>query len=378
MSEVQRRGLPPGHEDPRSEDPPSVQDTLVREPLQDRSRRTLERLVAAAARLLEEHGPDAVTVTGVTREARTSVGAFYARFSGKEEMVRYLGERWLAEALERWRVVAADVGSGGRVELRQGLTTLAGLYLNGPARRLALLHGQDDPSPGRLRRFEDQVAEALAAGGLAAEEGSEAELSDPTRFLRAVAVVAGVRELGVRATEGRGPSAGLGPGTLAEIMVGLSRLSPGRHEDGPAEGPHAGPDMPRREREPEDPWSWAQADGSEGRVEGDLLAPEPEDAPVSDETTQTSSTPDSALLAVERGAESDTEGDVEHDVETVSREVPSEEVPEEETPEEDTLEEETLEEETPEEETPEEETADEKDPGDEADEEEPDVFDVWG
>jgi AcrR family transcriptional regulator len=236
MTELQRGSPSPVQGGVPPEDPPSVQDTLVREPLQDRSRRTLERLVAAAARLLEEHGPDAVTVTGVAREARTSVGAFYARFSGKEEMVRYLGERWLAEALERWRVVADAVETGGRAELRHGMTTLAGLYLNGPARRLALLHGQDDPKPSRLRRFEDRVAEVLATGGLVGEEGGEADLSDPTRFLRAVAVVAGVRELGVRATEGQGPSAGLGPGTLAEIMVGPSRLYPGIPGDAPEEG----------------------------------------------------------------------------------------------------------------------------------------------
>lgn len=197
-----------------------MENTLVREPLQDRSRRTLERLVASAARLLELSGPDAVTVTGVTREARTSVGAFYARFSGKEEMVRYLGERWLGEAMEQWRVVALGVESEGVPGLRRGITTLASLYLSGPARRLALLHGQDDPTPSRLRRFEDRVAEALAAGHPEENQGEELDASPQTRFLRAVALVAGVRELGVRATEGGGASAGLGPGTLAEIMVG--------------------------------------------------------------------------------------------------------------------------------------------------------------
>jgi AcrR family transcriptional regulator len=246
MTDSQRGSPSSVHEGFVPDEPQAIQDTLLRKPLQDRSRRTLERLVAAAARLLEEHGPDAVTVTGVTREARTSVGAFYARFSGKEEMVRYLGERWLAEALELWQAVTADVETGGGGELRHGMTTLAGLYLNGPARRLALLHGQDDPVPSRLRRFEDRVAEVLAAGGLAGEGGGESDFSDPTRFLRAVALVAGVRELGVRATEGRGPSAGLGPGTLAEVMVGLSQLSRRIPGEAPSEGADRGSGMPPR------------------------------------------------------------------------------------------------------------------------------------
>jgi AcrR family transcriptional regulator len=192
---------------------------LVREPVQDRSRRSLERLVAAAARLLEAHGPDAVTVTGVAKEARISVGAFYARFSGKEEMVRYLGERWLSDAIEQWTSASRELSSGPR----RGLTALAALYLDGPARRLALLHGQDDPAPSRLRRFEDRVAGDLSSPGVPAADGGGEDHSDATRFLRALAVVAGVRELGARASEGTGRSAGLGPGALAEIMVGLSK-----------------------------------------------------------------------------------------------------------------------------------------------------------
>lgn len=221
MSDYQLRNLSDAPRGMRSQDGTLMENTLVREPLQDRSRRTLERLVASAARLLEASGPDAVTVTGVTREARTSVGAFYARFSGKEEMVRYLGERWLGEALEQWRAVASEVESEGVPGLRRGMTTLAALYLSGPARRLALLHGHDDPNPGRLRRFEDRVAETLAAGQPEDDQGGELGPSPQTRFLRAVALVAGVRELGIRAIEGGGASAGLGPGTLAEIMVGV-------------------------------------------------------------------------------------------------------------------------------------------------------------
>jgi AcrR family transcriptional regulator len=55
---------------------------LVKTPLQDRSRKTLERILAAGWALLEEGGPDALTVQAITQRARTSVGSFYARVHG--------------------------------------------------------------------------------------------------------------------------------------------------------------------------------------------------------------------------------------------------------------------------------------------------------
>jgi AcrR family transcriptional regulator len=266
---------------------PLPEEALVREPLQDRSRRTLERLVAAAARLLEARGPEGVTVTGVSREARTSVGAFYARFSGKEEMVRYLGERWLTEALARWEEVTTSLEPGDLVALRGGIAELATLYLNGPARRLTLLDGQDDPSPRRLRRFEDRVAETLSgvAGGSPprAPRQENGEVLDQTRFLRAAVLVAGLRELGLRAVEGSGPSAGLGPGALAEIMMGLPEAL-GTEPAGrtPADGsgeapePEAGTDRGEGSEEPRPTYPSEAAAVEPAPVEAVLTEASPE------------------------------------------------------------------------------------------------------
>lgn len=74
----------------------------VNPPKQSRSRRTLERIVRASMEILEEAGPDGLTVKAIVRRADSSVGSFYARFEGKEDLLEYLGERVWTEAAERW------------------------------------------------------------------------------------------------------------------------------------------------------------------------------------------------------------------------------------------------------------------------------------
>jgi AcrR family transcriptional regulator len=71
-------------------------------PKQARSRRTLERIVAAGIALLEEGGPEAVTVQAVVAKARSSVGSFYARFKGKEDLLAHLRERVRETAETAW------------------------------------------------------------------------------------------------------------------------------------------------------------------------------------------------------------------------------------------------------------------------------------
>lgn len=71
-------------------------------PQQSRSRRTLERIVRASLAILEDEGPEGLTVQAIVSRAESSVGSFYARFSGKDELLEYLGERVWREAAERW------------------------------------------------------------------------------------------------------------------------------------------------------------------------------------------------------------------------------------------------------------------------------------
>ena len=71
-------------------------------PKQPRSRKTLERLVAAGLAILDEKGAAGVTVQAVVARARSSVGSFYARFRGKDELLAYLRENIRGSATAEW------------------------------------------------------------------------------------------------------------------------------------------------------------------------------------------------------------------------------------------------------------------------------------
>ena len=79
-----------------------VDAVRINPPKQSRSRRTLERIVGAALEILDSEGPDGLTVQAIVERADSSVGSFYARFSGKEDLLEYLGERIWREAADRW------------------------------------------------------------------------------------------------------------------------------------------------------------------------------------------------------------------------------------------------------------------------------------
>jgi AcrR family transcriptional regulator len=63
---------------------------LRRAPRQQRSQDTLDRLVTSAERALERDGFDGIRLQDVARAAGVTVGAFYARFSSKDALLRHL------------------------------------------------------------------------------------------------------------------------------------------------------------------------------------------------------------------------------------------------------------------------------------------------
>ena len=74
----------------------------LRPPKQARSRETLDRIASAALELMEEGGVEHATVATIVKRAGASVGSFYARFPGKDDLILYLQDRIWAEATERW------------------------------------------------------------------------------------------------------------------------------------------------------------------------------------------------------------------------------------------------------------------------------------
>ena len=82
----------------KNEDRPAVELRWVNPPRQIRSQQTLERLLDAAEQLILEKGPEGASVSGVAKRAKSSVGAFYARFDDKDSLLRSVYERFLDQA----------------------------------------------------------------------------------------------------------------------------------------------------------------------------------------------------------------------------------------------------------------------------------------
>jgi AcrR family transcriptional regulator len=80
----------------------------VRTPKQDRSRATLERILDATEALLDERGLDEITVSDIVGRAGSSVGSFYARFPGKDDLVDALMERYHQDVVRDLEKASAD------------------------------------------------------------------------------------------------------------------------------------------------------------------------------------------------------------------------------------------------------------------------------
>ena len=114
--------------DPRETGPFDQPGTRFRPPKQDRSRLTMDRIATAALELMGEVGVEGATVAAIVNRAGASVGSFYARFPGKEDLVRYLQERVWTDARERWdEALSAEAWEG--LPIRSVVEGVVGLLL---------------------------------------------------------------------------------------------------------------------------------------------------------------------------------------------------------------------------------------------------------
>ena len=112
-----------------------------RPPLQARSRRTLARIVEAGHALASQRGRDRVTVQEVVSLARVSVGSFYARFAGRDELLRYLDEDRATLERRRWDdELTARLAPDTPLEDR--VRAVVGLVLTSAAHASAETHAQ--------------------------------------------------------------------------------------------------------------------------------------------------------------------------------------------------------------------------------------------
>jgi len=204
-------------------------DPAVRPPRQERSRRTLERLEKAALELVARDGPEAVTIAAVVARAGSSVGSFYARFQGKDELFLHLAEGLRRQALERWR--ALDV-NGSPDPIRATVAFLLDDELHGGAQRRALAaQGEPGADGGEFNRVVAvDLHRALAARPEPTPDPGAVALA--IRIVRAA--LAAVLSVGTHPPADAGPAAdpsALRP-LLEEVVRGLVR-SGGSGADAP-------------------------------------------------------------------------------------------------------------------------------------------------
>lgn len=78
-------------------------------PTQQRSREMVERILEAAARIFAEQGYHGTTTNHVAEAAGVSIGSLYQYFPNKDSLLVALGERHVAEAIEKLTTVAAQL-----------------------------------------------------------------------------------------------------------------------------------------------------------------------------------------------------------------------------------------------------------------------------
>jgi AcrR family transcriptional regulator len=120
-----------------------MSDVSVRPPKQKRSQESLERVLDASRRLLEENGFDAFTIQDVSQRADVSVGAIYARFGNKESLLRAV-HRHAMESIgaEHESVATVDGRPAGAVRevIAAAVETVAGIFRGNEDLLRAFMH----------------------------------------------------------------------------------------------------------------------------------------------------------------------------------------------------------------------------------------------
>ena len=116
-------------------------DAPVRPPKQKRSQQSLERVLEASMSLLAENGFDAFTVQEVSQRAEVSVGAIYARFGSKENLLRAV-HRHAMDALqeEQTEAVATLDGRPAREVIVDAVRMIAGIFRGNEPLLRAFMH----------------------------------------------------------------------------------------------------------------------------------------------------------------------------------------------------------------------------------------------
>jgi AcrR family transcriptional regulator len=155
-------------------------EASVRPPKQKRSQESLERVLEASTKLLEEKGFDAFTIQDVSQRAEVSVGAIYARFGNKETLLRAVHRHAMESLRPEHETVAAVDGrpaTGIRDVIVSAVQMVADIFRGNEKLLRAFMHlgAVDDEISRRGSESSIDLARQFAATVLA----HRAELTHP-------------------------------------------------------------------------------------------------------------------------------------------------------------------------------------------------------
>lgn len=145
-------------------------EAVSRKPQQGRSKASLERMVAAAYRLMIERGSEDFTLQEVSKTGNVSIGSIYLRFESKENLVRAVIASQLQQIMVDEDAMMAKV-LGGSTSLAEFMPNFVEAYAellkyHAPVLRLSMLRAAYDPliaEPGKRSAFRiaDIAAQAM-------------------------------------------------------------------------------------------------------------------------------------------------------------------------------------------------------------------------
>lgn len=135
-------------------------------PVQDRSRQTVDRILAEAARIFDEDGYRRTTTNRVAEAAGVSVGSLYQYFPNKDALLVALAERHVEEITAAFSLRVAELDRE-RPALPAVLRSLLELTasVNDTSRLHAILFTNCPRTPAleeRLHRFTEVVVDCVA------------------------------------------------------------------------------------------------------------------------------------------------------------------------------------------------------------------------
>ena len=156
-----------------------VKTTPRKRPRQERSKATVDTILAATARVLVKKGFDGLTTNSVAEQAGVSIGSLYQYFPSKEALVAALIEQHIEEM---HAALLSEMTRVAQLPMAQAVRALIELTIRAHSiePELHRVLTEQVPRVGRLARLAeaDSICRRMVAGILSARK-DELAISDP-------------------------------------------------------------------------------------------------------------------------------------------------------------------------------------------------------